>query len=88
VTVCIHPSRVEIRAPYLADGDRTANTVRGTVARWLNEGSEYRIDIEIEAGSITLTATVRPPTFERLALANGSQVQAVIPKESIHLIPE
>jgi molybdate/tungstate transport system ATP-binding protein len=88
VTVCIHPSRVELEAPYIADGDRTANTVTGTVARWLNEGSEYRIDIEIEAGSITLTVNVRPPTFERLALGNGSEVRVLIPKESIHLIPE
>jgi molybdate/tungstate transport system ATP-binding protein len=87
VTVCIHPSRVEIEPPYIADGDRTANTVTGTVVRWLNEGSEYRIDIEIEAGSITLTANVRPPTFERLALENGSEVQVVIPQDSIHLIP-
>lgn len=88
VTVCIHPSRVEIEAPYVADGDRMANTVTGTVARWLNEGSEYRIDIQIEAGSLTLTANVRPPTFERLALENGSEIQVLIPQESIHLIPE
>jgi len=88
VTVCIHPSRIEIEAPYIADGDRTANAVTGTVSRWLNEGSEYRIDIEIEKGAITLTANVRPPTFERLALENGSEVQVLIPKESIHLIPE
>jgi ABC-type spermidine/putrescine transport systems, ATPase components len=88
VTVCIHPSRVEIEASYTADGDRTANTVTGTVARWLNEGSEYRIDIEIERGSITLTANVRPPTFERLALENGSEVRVLIPRESIHLISD
>ena len=88
VTVCIHPSRVEIESPSIADGNRTENTVTGTVARWLNEGSEYRIDIEIEAGSITLTANVRPPTFERLALENGSEVHVLIPQDSIHLIPE
>jgi len=88
VTVCIHPSRVAIEAPYTAGGDRTATTVTGTVVRWLNEGSEYRIDIETESGSITLTANVRPPTFERLALENDSEVQLRIPRESIHLIPE
>ncbi|MDS0477290.1 ABC transporter ATP-binding protein [Natrinema sp. 1APR25-10V2] len=88
VTVCIHPSRVEVEPSYVADGDRTANRVTGTVARWLNEGSEYRVDIEIEAGSHTLTANVRPPTFERLALEVGSEVQVLIPQESIHLIPE
>jgi molybdate/tungstate transport system ATP-binding protein len=88
VTVCVHPSRVAVEAPHSAAGDRTANTVAGTVARWLNEGSEYRIDIEIDGGSITLRATVRPPTFERLALENGSEVRVLIPKESIHLIPD
>jgi len=88
VTVCVHPSRVEIHSPHVADSDRTENTVTGTVVRWLNEGSEYRIDIEIEGGPITLAANVRPATFERLALENGSEVQALIPRDSIHLIPE
>ncbi|MFT4909116.1 MAG: molybdate/tungstate transport system ATP-binding protein [Natronomonas sp.] len=88
VTVCIHPSRVEVEAPYVADGDRTANTVTGTVTRWLNEGSEYRVEIEIDAVSLALTANVRPPTFERLALETGSEVRVLIPQESIHLIPE
>lgn len=88
VTVCIHPSRIEVEASYVAAGDRTANTVTGTVVRWLNEGSKYRIDIESKTGSLTITANVRPPTFERLALENGSEVQVLIPQESIHLIPE
>lgn len=88
VTVCIPPSRVEIEAPCVADGDRTVNTVTGTVTRWLNEGSEYRIDIEIKASSLTLTANVRPPTFEHLVIDNGSDIQVLIPKESIHLIPD
>jgi molybdate/tungstate transport system ATP-binding protein len=86
VTVCIHPSRVEVEAPAVADGDRTANTVTGTVVRWLNEGAEYRTDIEIGAGSLTLTANVRPPTFERLGLETGSEVRVLIPRESVHLI--
>jgi molybdate/tungstate transport system ATP-binding protein len=88
VTVCIHPSRVEVETPHVVDGDRTANVVTGTVVRWLNEGSEYRTDVRIEAGSLTLTANVRPPTFERLALETGSEIQVSIPRESIHLISE
>jgi molybdate/tungstate transport system ATP-binding protein len=88
VTVCIHPSRVEVEMPTLADGDGAANTVTGTIARWLNEGSEYRVEIEVEAGTLTLTANVRPATFEQLALENGSEVQVLIPQESLHLIPE
>ncbi|MGQ3330361.1 ABC transporter ATP-binding protein [Halorubrum sp. FL23] len=88
VTVCIHPSRITVEAPDEVDENRPANAVTGTVARWLNEGSEYRIDVECDAGSITLTTNVRPPTFERLALANGTELSVLIPRESIHLIPE
>ena len=87
VTVCIHPSRVEVEAPSVSDGTR-ANTVTGTVTRWLNEGSEYRIEIESNAGSITLAASVPPPTFDRLALENGAEVTASVPRQSVHLIPE
>lgn len=87
VTVCIHPSRVAVEAPSGRNGNPTANTVSGTVTQWLNEGSEYRVDIELDGGSLALTANVRPPTFERLRLDNGSPVQVLIPEESIHLIP-
>ncbi|RBI58550.1 ABC transporter ATP-binding protein [halophilic archaeon] len=87
VTVCIHPSRIEVEAPYVADSDRTVNTATGTVARWLNEGNEYRVDIQIEASSLTFTANVRPPTFERLALEDGSEIKVLVSQESIHLIP-
>jgi molybdate/tungstate transport system ATP-binding protein len=88
VTVCIHPSRVEVETPSLADGDRAANRLTGTVARWLNEGSEYRVAIQMGAGSLTLTASVRPPTFDRLGVENGAEIQVLIPRESVHLIPE
>jgi molybdate/tungstate transport system ATP-binding protein len=88
VTVCIHPSRVEVEMPARADGDGAANTVTGTVARWLNEGSEYRIEVEVESGALTLTANVRPPRFERLSPENNSAVQVLIPQKAIHLIPE
>jgi len=87
VTGCIHPSRVEVEAPD-GGGDRTPNTVTGTVTRWLNEGSAYRVEIEVDAESLALTANVRPPTFERLELETGSEVRVRVPRESIHLIPE
>lgn len=88
VTVCIHPSRVEVKTPCAADGARAPNIATGTVTRWLNEGNEYRIAIEIPPRSVTLTANVRPPTFERLAIESGSEVSVLIPQDSIHLIPE
>ena len=88
VTVCIHPSRVEVETPSVADGERTANTVTGTVTQWLNEGSAYRVEMETESRSLALTANVRPPRFDQLALEIGSEVQLLIPHASIHLIPE
>jgi molybdate/tungstate transport system ATP-binding protein len=88
VTACIHPSRVAVEAPGADDGNRAANAMTGTVVRWLNEGGEYRVDVEVEDGSVTLTANVRPSTFERLGIDTGSNLQVVVPRESIHLLPE
>jgi molybdate/tungstate transport system ATP-binding protein len=88
VTVCIHPSRVATSAPATADGNPKGNTVIGSVARWLNEGSEYRVDIDIEECPLRFTANVSPPTFERLAIEEGSELQLRVPQESIHLIPD
>lgn len=65
-----------------------ANTITERVTHWLNKGSEYRVDIKIGEGSFTLPVNVHPSTFERLVLENGSDVQVLIPKEAIHLIPE
>jgi len=87
VTVCIHPSRVEIAPSRGPDGSRAANAVTGTVTRWLNEGSEYRIELDTGLGPTALTATVRPATFERLEIDTGTELRVEIPPESVHLIP-
>ena len=87
VTVCIHPSRVAVEAPQAA-ADPAVNTVPGSITRWLNEGSEYRVDVAIEPGSISLTANVSPTRFERLSVETGSTVDVHIPRESVHLIPD
>jgi len=89
VTVCIHPSRVELEPldASVDGGAEQANAVTGTVARWLNEGNEYRIDVEV-SGGLTLVANVRPPTFERLGVDIGSEIRVLAPRESIHLIPD
>ncbi|ESP90103.1 ABC transporter ATP-binding protein [Candidatus Halobonum tyrrellensis] len=93
VTVCVHPSRVELDAPDAADPSDApdageSNAVVGTVVRWLNEGSEYRVEVELDDGSLGLTAAVRPPTFDRLAVDAGSELRVVIPPESIHLLAD
>jgi molybdate/tungstate transport system ATP-binding protein len=82
-TLCVHPSRVRVRPP---GGDPGANTVPGTVARWLNEGTEYWVEVDVDGAPVSLTATVRPPTFERAGVETGADVRAVIPPESVHLI--
>jgi len=89
VTVCIHPSRVELEPldASVDGGAKQANAVTGTVGRWLNEGNEYRVDVDVEGGALTLIASVRPPTFERLGVDDGSEIRALVPPESIHLIP-
>jgi molybdate/tungstate transport system ATP-binding protein len=85
VTVCIHPSQVEVVPPDRGDGVG-GNTVTGTVKRWLNEGEAYRVDIT--AGDITFTAAVRPPTFDRLGVETGTRLQLRIPQDAIHLISD
>jgi molybdate/tungstate transport system ATP-binding protein len=94
VTACIHPSRVRLRDPDDPGAgdpaDRAAphgdNTLPGTVGHWLNEGTEYRVAVDVEGAPLTLTATVRPPTFERLAIDPGTEVRIVVPPASVHLI--
>lgn len=81
-TVCIHPSRVEVGANTTDD----ATTATGTVSRWLNEGTAYRLEIAVD--TVTLTATVRPPTFERLEVAVGDELRVAIPPDAVHVIPE
>jgi molybdate/tungstate transport system ATP-binding protein len=105
VTVCIHPSRVVLEVPAaatdaggddeVADADETVdssstNLLTGTVDRWLNEGTECRVDVGIDAGSgsLTLTATVRPAAFDQLSVETGSELQVLVPQESVHLIPD
>jgi molybdate/tungstate transport system ATP-binding protein len=89
VTVCLHPSRVELASldASVDGGTAQANALTGTVARWLNEGNEYRVEVDVEGG-LTLTASVRPPTFERLRVDTGSEIRIFVPPESIHLIPD
>lgn len=86
VTTCIHPSRVQLHTPDEDTGVCNGNTLSGTIHRWLNEGDEYRVMIEIDSAPSTLTATVPPPSFEGLTVETGSGIQATIPPDAIHLI--
>jgi molybdate/tungstate transport system ATP-binding protein len=85
VTVCIHPSQVEVVPPDHPVGP-DSNHVTGTVQRCLNEGAAYRVDIAVDA--LTFTASVRPPTFDRLDIETGTTLQLRIPQDAIHLIAD
>jgi molybdate/tungstate transport system ATP-binding protein len=95
VTVCVHPSRVSLSR---ADGDgpgvepsagrtgRPANVLFGTVDRWLNEGDEYRVGIDVEDAPVRLVATVSPTVFDRLDVEAGTRVRTSVPGDAIHLL--
>jgi molybdate/tungstate transport system ATP-binding protein len=90
VTVCLHPSRIRLcdsSARPADDSTPSTNVIRGTVDDWLNEGTEYRVHVDVAEASVALVTTVRPPTFERLGIDAGAPVQIAIPSEAVHLIP-
>jgi len=86
VTACIHPSRVALHAPGETVEAPSENVLAGTVHDWLNEGTEYRVAVRIGHAPLEVTATVRPPTFDHLAVETGSPVRVSVPPGSIHLI--
>ena len=85
VTACVRPSRVRL---YGADEsvERSENALVGTVERWLNEGTEYRVVVSLDDGPSTLVASVRPDRFERLATAPDARVRAGVPPAAVHVI--
>ena len=86
VTLCIHPSRVQMHAPSGSDDLHCENTASGTIDQWLNEGDEYRVEVALDDAPITLTTTIRPSSFDQLPLEAGSSVRVTIPPDAIHLI--
>jgi molybdate/tungstate transport system ATP-binding protein len=85
LTACVHPSRVRLRKPA-ASLDPGEALVEARVRRWLNEGDEYRVVVELEHAPLTLTATVSPPEFESLAVDAGSRLRVVVAPDAVHLI--
>ena len=85
LTVCLHPSRVELAATDTETATESVSTATGTVTRYLNEGGHYRVNVE--TGRISLTANVRPLTFEQMAIETGKELRVEVPQEAIHLLP-
>jgi len=86
VTLCIHPSRIQVHTPNGGDDCHDENAASGTIDRWLTEGNEYRVEIGLDDAPITLTTTIRPPSFDQLPLEAGSRVRVTIPPAAIHLL--
>lgn len=87
VTVCIHPARVSLSLGDHRMDLEPGNKLSGTVDQWLNEGNEYRVEIDINDAPVTLIATIQPAVFDRLAIDYGSTVRMSVPPDAIHLIP-
>ncbi|MFB6252793.1 MAG: ABC transporter ATP-binding protein [Halobellus sp.] len=85
LTACVHPSRVRLRTPP-TEPEAVGSLIEGTVRRWLNEGDEYRVVVELADASLTLTAAVSPPEFESLSVDVGSSLQVAIAPDAVHLI--
>lgn len=88
VTVCIHPSRVEITPPRGRDEGQSVNMLTGSVSRWLHDGNTYRVDIDIDGMGEDLTTDVHLPTFDRLDVNSGRTLRVRLPRKSIHLLPD
>lgn len=100
VTACVRPSRVDVhprvdgredaRARVDGDGvpaaDGDPNVLPGTVERWLNEGTEYRVVVAVDAAPLSLVAALRPDTFERLPTDPDAAVRVTVSPSAIHVI--
>lgn len=84
VTACVRPSRVEVVGP--AEAVEAENALPGTVERWLNEGTEYRVVVGLDDAPLSVVAGVRPGRFERLSLRTGDAVQVAVPAPAVHVI--
>lgn len=94
VTVCIHPSRITVfpGAPTESghspespvEKPEQVNVVGGVVDSWLNEGTQYNVEIAVENAPLSLTTTVDLAEFERLE--TEGRVTMTIPTDAIHLL--
>jgi len=87
VIACIRPSRVRLRADDPSTGARDGvNALDGTVDHWLNEGTEYRVVVDVEGIPEPIVAAVHPTAFESLSASVGSTLRVEIPRSAIHVI--
>lgn len=86
VTACIPPSRVKLTWDGTPDVPEE-NRLTGTVQRWLNEGTEYRVILDLDDAPLTLVTTVQPPNFEQLSRESSASARVAVRPADIHVIP-
>ncbi|WP_135821838.1 ABC transporter ATP-binding protein [Halostella litorea] len=83
VTACVRPARVRLVG---GDAPEGANVLRGTVARWLHEGDEYRVTAAVDGAADHVTAAVPATAFERAGVERGATVRLAFDPAAVHLI--
>ena len=84
VTACVRPSRVDLLGP--TGSSDAENVWPGTVERWLNEGTEYRVVVALDDAPLSVVTGVRPGQFERLTPRAGDAVRVAVPAAAVHVI--
>lgn len=87
VAACIHPSRISLQKPDEPSASSTDNILSGRIHHWLNEGPEYRVEVELDSGQESLIAAVQPAAFEQVPAKTNAPVRVAIPRTAIHLVP-
>jgi molybdate/tungstate transport system ATP-binding protein len=70
----------------VAPTENGGGVLRGTVSHWLNEGTAYRVAVDIDDAIDPLTVSVAPSTFDALGVESGQAVGVRIPPAAAHLI--
>lgn len=87
VAACIHPSRISLHEPDEPSASAADNVLSGRIHHWLNEGPEYRVEVELDSGQELLVVAVQPAEFEQLSAKTNAPVSVAIPQTAIHLVP-
>jgi molybdate/tungstate transport system ATP-binding protein len=85
VTVCVRPARLRLAGPS-ESVDADATVVSGTVRRFANEGTEYRVVVDVDGTDHEFAASVPPTEFERLSVTPGDAVRVCVSPDHVHVI--
>jgi molybdate transport system ATP-binding protein len=84
VSVCIRGEDVTLQKNLAGEASSARNRLPAAVVSWTLEGPLVRVELD---PGFPLTALITRPSWEEMALTNGSQVLALVKTPAIHLIP-